>query len=200
MDTNDSQDVDVNVDDAGVDTGDQAGTDTGRDNTTTTTEKPSESPEAKHARLLRQTNRLRKDMGLPPLVQALVEKPQPQTKTEEKKGFDYGQLAYLEAKGITDESDQDWLQDIATESKSELKAVLAKDWVQKELKERKDLRMSEAATPAGSKRAGNSTRDQVDYWIAKGELPPVDQPELRRQVVNARIKSETNKSQFTTQS
>lgn len=41
----------------------------------------------------------------------------------------------------------------------------------------------EAATPSSQSRANVNTKDSVDYWIAKGELPPSDQVELRQKVV-----------------
>lgn len=125
-----------------------------------------------------------------------------QTKTEtptesqpqDKKGFDYAEKAYLKSSGI-EATDFEFVKEVMDSTGKDIDAVLGSKFFQAELKERKDLRMSEAATPSGSKRAGNTTRDQVDYWLAKGELPP--DPMLRRQVVNARIKSEENKSQFT---
>lgn len=40
-----------------------------------------------------------------------------------------------------------------------------------------------AAMPSGNGRGNSSQRDSVDYWIAKGELPPSDQVELRQKVV-----------------
>jgi hypothetical protein len=119
-------------------------------------------------------------------------KPAPQ----DKKGFDYAEKAYLKSSGI-EAADFDLVKEVMDSTSKDIDSVLASKFFQAELKERKDLRMTEAATPSGSKRAGNTTRDQVDYWIAKGELPPVDQVDLRRAVVNARMKAETNKSTFT---
>lgn len=122
--------------------------------------------------------------------------PQPKTNAPEKKGFDYAEKAYLKSSGI-EASDFEFVKEVMDSTGKDIDSVLESKYFQSELKERKDARMTEAATPSGSKRAGNSTRDQVDYWIAKGELPPADQRELRTKVVNARIKSEGAKSQFT---
>jgi hypothetical protein len=66
-----------------------------------------------------------------------------------------------------------------------------------ELKDLRDDRSAKDAIPNGSKRSQQSTRDTVDYWLSKGELPPVSQRELRLEVVNARIKRESSASQFT---
>lgn len=122
----------------------------------------------------------------------------PEPKPQDKKGFDYSEKAYLKSSGI-EKQDFDFVKEVMESTGKSLDDVLDSKYFQAELKERKDLRMTEEATPSGTKRAGNTTRDQVDYWIAKGELPPADQRELRLKVVNARIKAEENKSQFTDQ-
>ena len=70
-------------------------------------------------------------------------------------------------------------------------------YVQEELKNRKDTRASENALPEGSKRSASAARDQVEYWLAKGELPPASETELRRKVVAARIEREKDTSRFT---
>lgn len=150
---------------------------------------------------------LKESRGIAKRYQKDVEKfkssqsqPEPKADAAQKKGFDYAQKAYLKASGI-DTADFEFVKEVMDATgKTDIDAVLSSKHFMAELKERKDMRMTETATPSNSKRAGNTTRDQVDYWIAKGELPPADQPELRRQVVNARIKSDTNKSQFADQS
>jgi hypothetical protein len=117
----------------------------------------------------------------------------------QSKGFDYGQLAYLESKGITDAEDQKYLENLTKESGTELKDLLGKSWVQSELKERAGLRATAAATPSGTKRAGNQTNNDVDFWLQKGTLPPntPENRELRTKVVNARLKAETSGNNFT---
>lgn len=124
--------------------------------------------------------------------------PVAQPAAPEKKGFDYAEKAYLKSSGITPE-EFDFVKEVMDSTGKDIDAVLGSKYFQAELKEKRDLKMAEAATPSGSKRAGNSTKDQVDYWLNKGELPPSSQPELRRAVVNARIKAEGNKSAFTEQ-
>jgi len=48
------------------------------------------------------------------------------------------------------------------------------------------------------KRSGQSSKDSVDYWLAKGELPPntPENTKLRRDVVNAKYVQETSGSKF----
>ncbi len=128
--------------------------------------------------------------------------PKAETKVETKpeagqnKGFDYAEKAYLKSSGI-EATDFDFVKEVMESTGKPLDAVLESKYFQAELKERKELRMTDAATPSGTKRAGNTTRDQVEYWLAKGELPPADQRELRIKVVNAKIAAEKGKSQFT---
>ena len=68
-----------------------------------------------------------------------------------------------------------------------LKDVVASKYFQAELKERQEARQVEKATPSASRRSASSPQTEVDYWIKKGELPPADQVELRRAVVNAKM-------------
>jgi len=43
-----------------------------------------------------------------------------------------------------------------------------------------------------------TSRDKVDYWIAKDEMPPADQQQLRRDYVNAKnLKKAEDSSKFT---
>ena len=120
-----------------------------------------------------------------------------EAKPQDKKDFDYAKLSYLTAKGI--ESDEEialadkWVADTG----KELKDVVNNKIFMAELKEMRELKASEAAVPRGTPRSTVGSRDQVDYWIAKGEMPPADQPELQRAYVNAKLKAETSGNKFT---
>lgn len=54
----------------------------------------------------------------------------------------------------------------------------------------------ELANPGTQSRGGVSTTDTVDYWIAKGELPPADKVELRRKVVNKKMAKQKASNMF----
>lgn len=156
-------------------------------------EKPIETPEAKAARLLRQTNQARKKLGLEPLTEG-----KPDKKTSKKSdGFDYGEKAFLIANGIKEADEMELVSEIIKSTGKSLDEVVGSKYFQAELKEMRDDKTTTDAIPKGSKRSNNSSANTVEYWIAKGELPPKDQRELRQKVVNARIKADTNKSQFT---
>ena len=120
------------------------------------------------------------------------DKPEP----KEKQGFDYAEKAFLTANGIKSD-EYAFVEEVMKSTGKSLDEVLEAKYFQSELKERREEKASKDAIPSGSKRAATSSRDTVEYWIAKGELPPENQRELRQQVVNARIKSEKDKSQFT---
>ena len=115
---------------------------------------------------------------------------------ENKQGFDYAEKAYLKTSGILIE-EYPFVEEVMESTGKSLDEVLEAKYFQSELKERRDLKASKDAIPTGGKRSGSAARDSVEYWVAKGELPPVDQRELRTQVLNARIKTEQSKSQFT---
>lgn len=114
--------------------------------------------------------------------------------------FDYGQLALLTAKGLDHADDQKYLQDLVKRTGSELRDLLSDDFVVGKLSEMKEKRTSAAALPSGDGRNAPPAADQVDYWLNQGKLPPADQIELRKKVVNARIARENGKSVFAKQS
>lgn len=110
---------------------------------------------------------------------------------------DYGELAFLSQKGVEHDEDISYIQNIANNTGESLKDVLSKSFVKAELKERAEQRTTADATPKGTKRSASPARSDVDYWVAKGVLPPADQPQLRQDVVNAKLKSEKSASEFT---
>lgn len=153
-------------------------------------EKPQETPEAKLARLERQAKQLRKKLG--------VDEPETKSKKSKKsEDLDYGQLAYLSAKGIESDEDIDFVKEVMVETGKDLKDVIKSKYFQAELKDRKEAAIVREAIPSSSKRSGTSTKDTVEHWLAKGQLPPPEQTELRRKVVNARIQKESSGSRFT---
>lgn len=115
---------------------------------------------------------------------------------QQTKGFDYGQKAFLKASQISSD-EYGLVEEIMASTGKDLESVLDSKYFQSELKDFRDAKATKDATPSGQKRSTTSTRDSVEYWIAKGQLPPADQVALRRKVVNAKIKVEQEKSMFT---
>jgi hypothetical protein len=115
---------------------------------------------------------------------------------QDKKEFDLAEKSYLLANGIKKEEISFVFEEMKKTGKS-MDEILDSKYFQQQLAEKRELAATEAAIPSGTNRGGNATRDKVDYWIAKDELPPADQVELRRKVVNAKIEREKSVSKFT---
>ena len=123
-----------------------------------------------------------------------IQKPDPEKPVKE--GFDYGELAYLESKQIQ-EDEQDFVFETMKDSGKSLKDLLSTKWFQSELKEKREAKAVKDAIPSGTKRSVSPANNTVEYWLAKGELPPKEQSELRRQVLNEEIKRAGNQNKFT---
>jgi len=117
-------------------------------------------------------------------------------KSNESSELDYGQKAYLRADGIKGKEEIALVESIMRDSGRSLEDVVDGKFFQAELKELRESSATAKAIPPGTKSSSTSSRDKVDYWVAKGELPPADQTELRRAVVNEKIKRESPSSNF----
>lgn len=117
-----------------------------------------------------------------------------QDKPTETEGLDRMDRAILRMEKITSEEEISLVESIMADTGKNLEQVLASKYFQAELKEMRELQDTENAKPTTSKRTQTSTRDSVEYWIAKGELPT--DPTLRIKVVNAKIAKEKSGSQF----
>jgi len=111
--------------------------------------------------------------------------------------LDYGQKAYLVSNGIKGGAEMEFTKNMLKETGKDIDALLESPYFQSELKTFREKQASKDALPNNSRRSGNPATDSVEYWIAKGELPPADQAELRRKVVNAKIKAQSSGSPFT---
>lgn len=165
-------------------------------------EKPKEkkqfTPEEQLAIHERQAKKLRKQLG----KDSDEPKDTPKEKATKSGDIDYGALAFYnttsDAVKIESEEDIEFLKETMEETGKSQKDILASKWFKSELKERAESRRSADAVPKGTKRSGQSSRDSVDHWLAKGELPentPENQ-ELRRKVVDAKYKAATSGSNF----
>jgi hypothetical protein len=124
-------------------------------------------------------------------------KPEIKAEVVKETGLDRIDKAVLRAEKITSPEEIELVESIMKETGKDLEGVLESKYFQSELKEMRDFKSSKDAIPSGTKRSSQSARDTVDYWVGKGELPPADQVELRRKVVNAKMQTEKTKSQFT---
>lgn len=114
-----------------------------------------------------------------------------------KKGLDRLDKAILRVEKITEADEVKLVEDMVEETGKDVETLLASRFFQSELKALREAKETKNATPNGSKRSGQSGRDEVDYWIEKGELPPQDQQALRQKVVARKRETAKSKNQFT---
>lgn len=156
-----------------------------------TPDKPVETPEAKLARLERQASQLRKKLGVQPVKTVEEDKPE-----EKKGGLDRIDKAILRAEKIHDADEIDLVQSIMKETGKDIEDVLESRYFKAELKALRDDKNTEEALTPSSKRSGNSNKNTVEYWIAKGEMPPASEPKLRQAYVNAKMSKMKERSMF----
>ena len=118
-------------------------------------------------------------------------------KKEKSGDLDYGQLAYLAAKGIESDEEIGFITKIMGKTGEDLKTTLQDEYVSNRLKSIREQIVTKKATPSNSKRGTPSGRDTVEYWLAKGEYPPYEQKELRRKVLAAEMKKAVDDNKFT---
>ena len=131
-----------------------------------------------------------------------AKKPKPEVKPdapEKKEVLDRVDRAVLSVKGITEPEEIELVERRKAETGRGLEELLATTWFKQELAEFREKATSFEAIPAGSKRSNQAARDSVDYWIAKDELPPKGQVQLRRDVVNAKMRKAKQGSVFAAQ-
>ena len=120
--------------------------------------------------------------------------------TNKSDDLDYGELAYLEAKGIK-ESEIDFVTAEKLKSGVELKELLSNDYFQSKLKTLRDEASIKDATPSSSRDGGEAPSTKAEFWIAKGEMPPntPENTQIRRDIVNKRMEIAKKQDMFTSQ-
>lgn len=149
--------------------------------------KPKESNEAKLARLERQSAQLKKKMGI---------EEKPAKKEVSKDGLDRIDKMVLRSEGIKSEDEMSLVEEFMKDTGKDVESVIESRAFKAELKALREEKATEDALPRGTKRSSNSSKSNVEYWLAKGELPPASEVQLRREVVNAKMKQIESRSQF----
>lgn len=142
-----------------------------------------ETPEAKLARLERQTSQLRKKLGVS----------EPEKSGKPSNDLDYGQKAFLAANGVKGSKEMDFVKQEMKSSGMDLESLLENDYFQAKLEKQRALNKTENATPTG-KRSGGVPLDSIDYWMTKPleEVPR----EMRGKVIDAMLSKEKAKGVF----
>lgn len=117
-------------------------------------------------------------------------KPEPD-KPQDKKEFDLAEKSYLLANGIKKNEFQLVFDEVKATGKA-IDDILESKYFQ----EKREFAASKEAIPSGTKRSSGAAKDEVDYWLQKGQFPPADQIELRRKVANALAKQSERKNKF----
>jgi len=110
--------------------------------------------------------------------------------------LDYGQKAYLASQGYKSPKEMEMAHTIMKETGKTLDQVLESKYFKAEVEEMRELDKSQKASDATgkSKRSASSPSNEVEYWIAKGELPT--DRELRKKVIDARRKKDSRGNPF----
>ena len=155
------------------------------------TVKPVETPEARVARLQGELRRAKQKLGV-----AGEETTQPEVKPYT---LDRADKAFLNANQIKGSDEYNLVTDFVRNTGKDIEEIIDSKFFQSQLLELRSTRESRLASDAtsGNSRAGGSARDSVEYWVSRGELPPPYMTSLRREVVNAKIKSQTDTNKFT---
>jgi hypothetical protein len=130
------------------------------------------------------------------LKEAKNSKADPEPKKSNQGKWEIGELAYMEMKGVKSDDEMEFVASMMKRTGEDLRTTLGDDYVKNRLKSIREERTVKEATPTSTRRTPTSGRNSVEYWLNKGELPPTDQVQLRRDVLNAKIASEKQRSKF----
>lgn len=121
----------------------------------------------------------------------------PVEKNEEKTvTSDLGERAFLAVNGIKSADEVEFFNKIKKETGKNAIDLIDSTYFQIEFNNFKEKKTTREATPNSSKRSTPLSADSVEYWIAKDELPPANQVELRRQVINTKAKKDSSGGPF----
>lgn len=140
--------------------------------------------------LKRQVKDLTKPKEEPKETEKAPEKPQ----SDE---VDYKELtlkSFLKGEGVAHPDDQKIVRDEAKRLSLPIDEVIGMEHIKTKLEAAKEARTAQSGMVKGKGRGSGTTQNDVDYWVAKGELPP-DQ-ELAEKVVDAKIKKEQSGKMF----
>ena len=112
--------------------------------------------------------------------------PKVDDKKAEKSKLDFGEKAFLKAYGIEGSEALDFIASMRERTGDELDILVNDDIVKAKLKAFKDASAAKDAIPSKTNRSNQTdAKENVDYWVKKGELPK--DTELRKKVVNAKL-------------
>lgn len=108
---------------------------------------------------------------------------------------DYARLAYLASQKVDHPDDQKLVMEEANRLKMPLTDVLNIEHIKARLTANSNQRTAENGSPSGTGRKGGAGKGDVDYYLAHPDEVPPDL-KLHNEVIDARIKRETDNSMF----
>lgn len=130
-------------------------------------------------------------------LKELKEKPVEEKPVDKSGKLDLGQKAFLRTHGIK-EDDFEFVENQIKSSGMAVDELVTNPYFLSKLQEKRNYETVLDATPEGSKRSTSVSRNQAEYWIKKGEMPPntPGNRKLRQEVVESRIQTEKSASKF----
>lgn len=130
---------------------------------------------------------------------ALKPKDEPQAtpvvQKEPKSGdIGYSEKAFLKSYGISGSDELALVKEFVANTGKTLDDLVDNKYFNNSLTELREARATTNATPAGTKRAAQSPKDDIEYWLAKpfDEVPK----DMRIKVIDARMAKEKDSSMF----
>ena len=102
----------------------------------------------------------------------------------------------LKESGLKDAEEIDLILNESKELNIDPLLLVKKGFAKGILEAHRKQKEADIANPSSKNRGSVNAKASADYWVSKGELPPKDQVELRREVVNKKMKAGTNKTMF----
>lgn len=133
-------------------------------------------------------------------VSKKAEKPKTQKAAKaDDSGLDYGKLAYHNTVSefkIEANEDVEMLEQAIEDSGKSQEEVLNSKWFQEDINTAREARAAKQAVPKSTKRSNQTAVDDVSYHLQKiqdgsMQLNDIKDSDLRRKVLNARIKAES---------
>lgn len=120
--------------------------------------------------------------------------------TKPAEGLDYGQKAFLATNGVKGAGEFKIIETAMKQGGLTLEQAIESPYVQGMLKDERERVAAKEAIPSTKKTGGADANGpkSVEYWLKKGELPPdtAENTELRRKVVNAKMKTGKGSGHF----
>lgn len=123
-----------------------------------------------------------------------------ETPTPKAGEIGFGEKAYINSLGFKEADQHAFISKAMKETGQDLETTLASSFVQGELKRiGEEIATKNAAPSSEAGRQGAPARNEVAYWIAKGETPPntPENQKLRQDIVKHKRQAAGAGSQFT---